>query len=545
MVPYDSASISMVRENRCWAVASRGHEQATSRIITLDERPLIKRVVEQGQPVIVPDVSQEPDWVPSKDSSAIQSWLGVPMITMDEVIGILMMDSHHLYAYDSEVARLAFAFAHQVSLAIENSRLYEHVQARLHEATLLHSVTMALSSTLDLETILPYVARSLCEILNGTSVVICSIADEESVPSGSTNAVVIATYVSLEGTAREHSLKVGQTFELAELPLSIKALVERSPQQIRADAPEVEGSQKTLLLDREAQALLVLPMVAGDVNLGFVQVWETQVPRHFTGGEIATGQTLIHQAATAVYNAQLVDALRQYAAELEAQNAELDAFAHTVAHDLKTPLTSLIGFSSLLSMRLDETADEKLRSTLQIIGQNGRKMRNIIDELLLLASVRKMDEVEVSSLDMDNVVGEALARLMDVISESRADIVLPESWPEVVGYGPWVEEVWTNYLSNAIKYGGSPPLVQLGIDEQEDGMVRFWVRDNGDGLSPEDKAKLFTPFTRLHQVDIKGHGLGLSIVQRIVEKLGGQVGVESSGKVGEGSTFFFTLPGGK
>ena len=543
VVPYDSASISMVRENRCWAIASRGPEPSASRIYTLEERPLMKRVVEQGQPVIVSDVSQEPDWVADGDPGTIRSWLGVPMVTMDEVIGILMMDSHHLYAYDSEVARLAFAFAHQVSLAIENSRLYEHVQARLHEATLLHSVTMALSSTLDLETILSYVARSLCEILNGTSVVICNLSDEESEPPESTSATVIGTYVSLEGSAREHSLKLGQTYELADLPLSAKAIAERNPQQVRVDGPEAEESQTALLVDREAQALLVLPMVAGDVNLGFVQVWETQVPRHFTDGEIATGQTLIHQAATAVYNAQLVDELRQYAAELEAQNAELDAFAHTVAHDLKTPLTSLIGFSSLLSIRLDETADERLRSTLEIIGQNSRKMRNIIDELLLLASVRKMDEVEVVSLDMDNVVGEALARLMDVITESQADIVLPELWPSAVGYGPWVEEVWTNYISNAVKYGGEPPWAELGAVEQEDGTVRFWVRDNGDGLSPEDRAQLFTPFTRLHQVEIKGHGLGLSIVQRIVEKLGGQVGVESTGKPGEGSTFFFTLPG--
>ncbi len=110
-----------------------------------------------------------------------------------------------------------------------------------------------------------------------------------------------------------------------------------------------------------------------------------------------------------------------------------------------------------------------------------------------------------------------------------------------LGYGPWVEEVWANYLSNAIQYGGRPPRVELGATEQADGMVRFWVRDNGPGLTPEEQARLFTPFTRLDQVRAKGHGLGLSIVRRIVEKLGGQVGVES--EVGRGSVFTFTLPG--
>jgi two-component system sensor histidine kinase/response regulator len=84
--------------------------------------------------------------------------------------------------------------------------------------------------------------------------------------------------------------------------------------------------------------------------------------------------------------------------------------------------------------------------------------------------------------------------------------------------------------------------VELGATAQPDGdMVRFWVSDDGPGLTPEDQARLFTPFTRLDQVQTKGHGLGLSIVQRIVERLGGQVGVES--EVGRGSMFFFTLPG--
>jgi two-component system sensor histidine kinase/response regulator len=106
-------------------------------------------------------------------------------------------------------------------------------------------------------------------------------------------------------------------------------------------------------------------------------------------------------------------------------------------------------------------------------------------------------------------------------------------------------------MSNALKYGGQPPRVELGAhllpsvpsddgEEEKGRMGCFWIRDNGRGLTPEEQARLFTPFTRLDQVSAKGHGLGLSIVRRIVEKMGGQVGVES--QVGEGSTFSFTLP---
>ncbi len=127
--------------------------------------------------------------------------------------------------------------------------------------------------------------------------------------------------------------------------------------------------------------------------------------------------------------------------------------------------------------------------------------------------------------------------------ENKTEVVLPETWPVVLGHAAWVEEVWVNYLTNALKYGGRPPRVELGAALQKDGvtspMVRFWVRDNGLGLTFEEQERLFTPGTRLDQVRAKGHGLGLSIARRIVEKLGGWWGVESD--VGKGSTFSFTL----
>ncbi|MBN2393081.1 MAG: hybrid sensor histidine kinase/response regulator [Anaerolineae bacterium] len=232
--------------------------------------------------------------------------------------------------------------------------------------------------------------------------------------------------------------------------------------------------------------------------------------------------------------------LRQQTAELEARNAELDAFAHTVAHDLKTPLTAVVGFSDLLQRRYPQMSADKLGDTLAIIAQNGRRMANIINEMLLLASVRQMDEVPMKSLDMGSIVVAAKERLVDIFREHDVQISSPEVWPTAYGYGPWVEEVWVNYMSNAVKYGGSPPHIEVGATSESSDMVRFWVRDNGDGLTNEEQSHLFTAFTRLGETPVEGHGLGLSIVQRIITRLEGEVGVESV--AGEGSTFFFTLP---
>jgi two-component system sensor histidine kinase/response regulator len=237
--------------------------------------------------------------------------------------------------------------------------------------------------------------------------------------------------------------------------------------------------------------------------------------------------------------AQRTAALARSNAELEARNVELDAFAHTVAHDLKTPLSTLDLAAQTLITQAADMSPEEQRYALRIIAQKARKLDNIVDELLLLVEVRK-GAGQARPLDMRPIVVEAQQRLSDLIANYSARIHVPDELPPALGHGPWMEEVWVNYLSNAFKYGGTPPDVQIGGAVQADGMVRFWVADHGPGIAPADQTELFVPFTRFKQVRAQGHGLGLSIVRHIVEKSGGQVGVESA--PGHGSTFWFTLP---
>jgi signal transduction histidine kinase len=226
--------------------------------------------------------------------------------------------------------------------------------------------------------------------------------------------------------------------------------------------------------------------------------------------------------------------------ELLHQNVELKAYAHTVAHDLKVPLISMVGYAEMAREYHRDEPAETLERQLEAVVTGGMQMSAIVDDLLLLANARQMDDIETGPLDMTAVVDHALMRVETITLESDAAVVKPENWPAARGYAPWVEGVWANLISNAMKYGGEPPRVELGADTQPDGMVRFWVRDNGPGLSEEDQARLFVEFSRLDEACTNGHGLGLSIVKRIVRKLGGQVGIE--GAPGEGSTFWFTLP---
>ena len=226
---------------------------------------------------------------------------------------------------------------------------------------------------------------------------------------------------------------------------------------------------------------------------------------------------------------------------------ESKSFAQNVAHDLKSPLTTILGFASMLSDSGARIPAEQQQAALQAIVRTSLKMNNIIQELLLLAAVRQ-SEVKTGPIQMASIVSAAKQRMWSIIADADAQLVVPDvsSWPPVVGYSPWVEEAWINYISNAIKYGGKPARVELGSEAgykvfpNGRRMARFWVRDNGKGISPDDQAQLFNQFTRLDQVRADGHGLGLSIVAQVIEKLGGEVGVES--QLDEGSTFYFTLP---
>ncbi|MBN1261174.1 MAG: response regulator [Anaerolineae bacterium] len=225
-------------------------------------------------------------------------------------------------------------------------------------------------------------------------------------------------------------------------------------------------------------------------------------------------------------------------AELAARNKALDAFSHTVAHDLRNPLGLILGYADILERYVDALERPGVQAV-HGIQQVASKMDAIIKSLLVLAGVRKQAKVTLLPVNMEHVVQEALTRLEDLAVQSDAKLTLPESWPRALGYAPWIEEIWINYLSNAIKYGGEPPEVELGFTELEGDRVKFWVKDNGFGLTLQEQAQLFVPFERLERIRVEGHGLGLSIVRGIMDRLEGEAGVESA--VGVGSTFFFTL----
>jgi len=150
-----------------------------------------------------------------------------------------------------------------------------------------------------------------------------------------------------------------------------------------------------------------------------------------------------------------------------------------------------------------------------------------------LAGVRGAEQVKLETVDMGTVVKETLKRMELMLNQHNAIIVEPDAWLPAQGYGPWLEEVWYNYLSNGLKYGGTPPRLVLGNDQQENDMVRFWIKDNGPGIDPEALEKIFIPFFSTKKT---GSGIGLSLSRQIMRQHEGSITVRST--VGEGTEFF-------
>jgi len=224
-----------------------------------------------------------------------------------------------------------------------------------------------------------------------------------------------------------------------------------------------------------------------------------------------------------------------------ADKTDIDRFLHTVAHDLKGPIGTAQAYTIYLLEHLHEFDAEHILKMIGSIKRSTQQSVNIIQELLLVSSMIRKQKVQISVLDMANIVEDAQTSLAFLIEKTGGEIIVPESWPDVNGNAAWVKEIWINYLGHGLRHGGQPPHLEVGATTQTNGMVKFWVRDNGPGISPEGKQQTFTQPVKLEQIRAKGEGLGLPITHWIIEALGGEAGIEGGSE--PGPVFYFTLPG--
>ena len=232
--------------------------------------------------------------------------------------------------------------------------------------------------------------------------------------------------------------------------------------------------------------------------------------------------------------------LQKNNAQLRDQNEALDAYARTVAHDLKNPLHLILNYARLIEE--EATLNSVSKQDLHNIIQSAERMNHIIHDLLLLSQLRR-EQIRPVHVNMASVLHDSLERLHTDLHAADTKLDKPSDLPDAMGLSAWIQAVWVNYISNAIKYGGKPGHIEIICQKDPLNESHNWygVKDNGKGVPPELRLTVFEEFSRAGGEQVAGHGIGLSICRRIIHRLGGRVGVQNHAD-GPGCTFFFTLP---
>jgi signal transduction histidine kinase len=239
-------------------------------------------------------------------------------------------------------------------------------------------------------------------------------------------------------------------------------------------------------------------------------------------------------------NAELEQRIHDRTAQLEIVNTELEAFSHSVSHDLRAPLRHINGFAEILKEEFSDQLPEKAKNYLDTISDSAKKMNILIDDLLNLSRTNRI-ELKKSMLKMNQVLDDALSEVQPLMENRKVDINI-STLPEVIGDYNLLRLVWVNLLDNAIKYTRPRKKAVINIDyKEEKEEFIFCIHDNGVGFDMNYAQKLFGAFQRLHSTDeFEGTGIGLSNVRRIISRHSGRTWAEA--ELDKGASFYFSLP---
>jgi signal transduction histidine kinase len=299
------------------------------------------------------------------------------------------------------------------------------------------------------------------------------------------------------------------------------------------------------------RSAVTAPLATKDGLVGVLTLISER-PAAFGTEQIEVVHEVADQLAIALEQARLYEAVRRHAEELEERvaertaqlqetNAELDAFAYSASHDLRAPLRAMHGFSRAILEDYSDLLDGTGKDYARRIVEAAERLDTQIDDLLAYSRLSR-EEIRLRPVSLERPVNEAIGQIKELISERRADVAVEHPLPAVVGHEPTLLTIVTNLASNGVKFvaPGQRPRLRIRADELH-GRVRLWVEDNGPGIAPEHQGRIFRVFERLQSVkDFGGTGVGLAIVRKGVERMGGRVGVESA--PGRGSRFWIELP---
>lgn len=322
-----------------------------------------------------------------------------------------------------------------------------------------------------------------------------------------------------------------------ELPVCVEAFENR----VLATGNHFRSDERPQVLRRNliGESMLAIPLLSQGKPFGVLSLsCRTARQAHEWNQRLAKGLT--QEAALAISNARLYEAVEQKQRRLLSRLRQLEHLAETLAHDLKGPGARMEELAKLLVERVSGQVDERAARWLGLLQENGKDIVERVEGILEVARVG-IGQGSVSAVDTRLVLDGVLKSYAGEIEHLRAVVHVEAGFPLVACHVAYLRQIFDNLVSNALKYRrqGQAPVLKISWTTDRH-MVCIAVRDMGVGIPIEDRQRVFQPFVRLHPVDTRGSGIGLAIVQRLVALYGGQVWIE--GEEGEGCTVKFTLP---
>ena len=495
------------------------------------------RAILMGSTVEIPDVLEDPEYANRAQALAgdFRSVLAVPLMRDGSTIGAISVGRPEPGPFPDKQIALLQTFADQAVIAVENVRLFKELTRSVGELKALGEVGQAVSSTLDLETVLRTIVSRANQLagMDGGAIFEYDETHEEfslhatdNLPDELVAALGAAPIPKGEGA-------IGQLAVTGE-PVQIRDIVDESGYQSRV---------RDILIRMGSRSLLAVPLLRENRLLGGLIV-NRKSAGEFAPDVIELLKTFATQSALAIQNARLFREIEDKSRQLETASQHKSEFLANMSHELRTPLNAIIGFSEVLSERMFGEINDKQAEYLSDILESGRHLLSLINDILDLSKIEAgRMELETTDFDLPSAIESTLMLVRE--RAHRRAITLERTIDERLGVvradERKVKQVLLNLLSNALKFTpeGGQIAVRAGMHNDE---AEISVADTGVGIAPEDQAAVFEEFRQVGAAakKVEGTGLGLAISRKFIELHGGKIWVKS--QVGSGSTFSFTLP---
>ena len=479
----------------------------------------------------------------------------LPLSVQGSTFGYLALVYDIPQAFDDADRHFLTAMSEQCALALHRAQLLEVERHARERLDFLATAGEALASSLDLEATLTRLAElAVPRIADWCAVYLPEgpyLHPHGLAHTNPEKVRVLREYVD------ETPTRIDSTAGTAEIYRSGTFLYFPSITAEMINALEVSAEQKERVRDLGLRSYMGVPMLAHGQTVGVMSFALAETDRSFTPEDLNLALELGRRAGLALAHARLHQQLRESHATLEQRveertreleektralersNLELERFAYVASHDLQEPLRTIASFTELIEQRYASRLDERGLRYLSLVIQGARRMKVLINDLLVFSRLNAVRD-PLYPVQLDAPLDEALDALHTAIEESGARITWHDL-PDVLGIHNELVQVFQNLIGNALKFRRADVRPEIRIEAQRDGEGwRIQVQDNGIGFDTQYEEQIFQIFQRLHTRDqYEGTGMGLAVVQKILEHHGGRVWAQSV--LGVGSTFSFTL----